>query len=655
MKKKIKRILILLAVAALMFFFYQYFLTGKSSYRNINLVPADAAIIFETNSLFKAWNEIVHSEAWEELQGMDYFSSLNEDISSLDSMLSDNGFLFKILGKRNITASIHPTRKGGFGYLYVVSIGKLSIFKSPEKYVKNMLGHDYELTYHQSEGQKIYELLDKSGGNMYFFSMIKDKLVLSENVGLLDHSIKESKRLALSTNMEFINVYKHTSGKGLFSFYINHAELAPFINNLTGSETINSSNNKMISDISFSAFEFDLKDGLMTLNGYANISDSSSSVMSKIMNTGKSTLKSSDVIPGRVASLLKISFSDIEKYYNDYYTDQLEKNNIEYAKEINKYEDKLGISIQENILSWLDDEIVVIQTQPSNLGHTNELAIVLKSKNRWLHEKNMDYIAGQIKRNTPIKIKSVGYKDFDIHYISFPGMLKLLFGNLIDKIEKPYYTIIDKYVIFGNHPQTLKNIIDDYEKENTLDNNDAFKEFQSEFSWRTNALVYVDVPVFFPNLKNMVGQKQWEDLEKNKDHILSFSKLGVQIENKEDLLHLSLKVQYEKEFQEYTPLKHSPYLSQFSQEGKAQQKVEKDWYEPKIIIDDLDAGKAEELYQNGQIKYTVKLKRGKKHGVFKYYYPNGNLKITGRYKNDEIKGTWKLYDEEGDLIKEMEF
>ena len=41
-------------------------------------------------------------------------------------------------------------------------------------------------------------------------------------------------------------------------------------------------------------------------------------------------------------------------------------------------------------------------------------------------------------------------------------------GDFFGKIEKPYYTIIDDYVIFSNHPQTIKNIIDDYSNEATL-------------------------------------------------------------------------------------------------------------------------------------------------------------------------------------------
>lgn len=51
------------------------------------------------------------------------------------------------------------------------------------------------------------------------------------------------------------------------------------------------------------------------------------------------------------------------------------------------------------------------------------------------------------KRRTPVKVKTVHYKDFEINYIEMKGFFHLFFGGLFDKFEKLYYTYVDDYVV----------------------------------------------------------------------------------------------------------------------------------------------------------------------------------------------------------------
>ena len=68
-----------------------------------------------------------------------------------------------------------------------------------------------------------------------------------------------------------------------------------------------------------------------------------------------------------------------------------------------------------------------------------------------------------------------------------------------------------------------------------------------------------------------------------------------------------------------------------------------------------DASRHEEYYDNGNVKLSVGLKNGLKHGVYKEYYENGQLKVRGKYKNDKMDGNWKFYDENGKQTNEKEY
>jgi hypothetical protein len=363
------------------------------------------------------------------------------------------------------------------------------------------------------------------------------------------------------------------------------------------------------------------------------------------------------VVPAKVASMVKISFDDITDYYNQSMSHLNEDDLESFLNNQQKIEKKLKISVKDNFLSWIDDEIVLLQTKPSNLGRKNEFAVVIHARNYGDAEDNLYFLGRQIERNTPIKVKEVDYEGYTIRYISFPGLLKILFGKMLDKIEKPYYTLIDDFVIFSNHPQTLKNIIDDFKVGNTLENSTDFYNFKNEFNRQNTVLTYLDLPVMFTNLEEVVSAETWNNLKKNKPYIVSFPRAGIQIDSEGNLLHLLVKADYSEEVEEYRRQVFDAYsfMKLFTAQPSTREEQENEWYDPEIIINDLDASNAEDRYEDGQLKYHVGLKNGRMHGNYKEYYPDGGLKIKGKYRNDKREGNWKFYDEAGNLIVEINF
>jgi antitoxin component YwqK of YwqJK toxin-antitoxin module len=242
--------------------------------------------------------------------------------------------------------------------------------------------------------------------------------------------------------------------------------------------------------------------------------------------------------------------------------------------------------------------------------------------------------------------------------LSFPGLLKALFGKTLERIEKPYYTFIDEYVIFSNHPQTLKNIIDDYEKGMTLENSDEFNNFAHYFDNKNNAYSYFDIPVLFNNMKEFVNNDTWMKLNKNKPYVTSFPQAGVQIDEKNNLLHVLIKATYDENIEDIAEQRFdiNSFMNLFEDENEVNETdPHYGWDSPNIIIQDLDANVVREFFKDDKIKFEVSLKNGLIHGTYKAYYRNGQLMVRGKYQKDLREGKWKLYDEEGNLTKEKLF
>ena len=544
MKKFIKFIILIVFILGSIYAAYYYFLSGKSSYRSIYLVPENAAVIIESEAVFNAWDKIIHSNAWKTISQIESLAELNEDIQDLDSILSDKMFFLRILGRRNVMMSIHEYLPGRYDYLYIINLGKISRVRNPERIIASIIGRDYPVTRRTYNNSVIYEMLDRNSGEMYIFSFVHDKLILSTNYKLIEASLQEMDRMTLGRDISFIDVSKRVSGKGLFNVCVCYRYLPSYLRSILGktSESINN----LGKELTYSAFFFTITtSGLIGIEGYTGVNDTVASIYSAIMEAGDGGLQSLKIVPARIASFVKISIDDAREYFKNSLLKFDPEEYMEYTRTIQNVENKFKINLDENILSWIDDEIVLLQTQPSNLGRNNEFAAIIKAKNRRAPEKNLEYIGRQIEKNSPVRIKQVSYYDYTISYISFPGLIKILFGRMLEKIEKPYYTQIDEYVIFSNHPQTLKNIIDEYRAGNTLANSMDYENFSKQFARKNSAFSYLDIPVMFSNLKEFVSTESWQKLNTNKPYITHFPQAGIQIDNTDNLLHLIIKAQYE--------------------------------------------------------------------------------------------------------------
>lgn len=652
-----KRYIVVIGFAILLLcivFMYRY-LNTKSSYNSIYLVPENAVLILESEKPIDAWYAIVHSDAWLHLSKIPSIEELNNEILSIDSLVNSNKLLLRLFGNRKLTASVHQTNAGDIQVLYIIDIGKASRLQNIESLVEKILGEEYTITKRNYNEYPIYELHDRSSNEMYYFSLIEEKLVLSLRHTLVEASIDETSEMSIGRNLKFINVSKFIAGKGLFNMYIQYKYLSGYLGTLgIKSSAVQSLKGRT----EFSGFYFDMTpEGLITVEGYSSLDDNVPSDYLELLYSDNTEVKSAGVIPQRVASMVKLNYKDAEEYFDHLLKSSTEQEYEVYRKDLTKTEKKLDISLRDNFFSWMDQEIVLLQTQPSNLGRTNEFMAILKAKNSRDLVKNLEYLEKQIKRNYPVKFKSVDYEGFEIHYLSVPGILKALFGKMLAKIEKPYYTIIEDHVIFSNHPRTIKNIIDDYKTENTLEKSVEYYNFTKELKNKTSVYCYFDLPVLYPNLKAFVDAERWGKLQANKSYITCFSNVGLQVDKYENLVHLLLKAQYKQEIEEFKMQHYTDWLTlnSFIDYDESEVTEQDTMVESEIIISDLDASKQTEYHTNGNEKFTVGLKNGLKHGTFKEYYSNGNVKIKGKFKDDKKHGTWKYYDFNGILVKEEEF
>ncbi len=632
-----------------------FFLRSSSGYRSIYFVPKDAIVIIEAKDPVKTWDKIVHSKAWNHFSGNAFFSELNNDISSYDSLVNSNKFLLKLMGKKSVTLSQHSIGNGKYEYIYIVDIGRIGKSKSLDKLVNSVLGKGYEVTSRAYKDSEIIELFDIEESTNYFMSFTKGKLIFSFEPKLVEKAIDACEHKHIGRDMKFLDVQSRIGNKGIFSVYFSYKNIKPIISSLSPESIKTYQHNSRYFCYTGLLFDID-EEGLISMEGYTSMNDSSPDEYLGMLTTENIDVYSANVIPLRIASMAKLNMNNAQSFFEKTMKSMDQNDYDEYMLNVASLEKKLKIKLDENLFSWMDKEIVMLQTQPSNLGRDNEFAVIFHATDSAKAAENLNFIWRQIKKNTPVKIKSVNYKGYPIDYVAFPGIAQALFGKTLDKIEKPYFTIIENNVVISNHPQTIKNIIDDYLKEESLKTSLDYYNFIKHFSNKSSAFIYFEPPVLFQNLKGFVDAKTWQKVKQNKKYITCFSQGGFQINKIDNILHFVLKAQYKPETVEWKKQRYnsSEIFSMFSYSESnnniQDERIVADTL-PIIIIQNLDAKKQEEFYENGNVKLEVELKNGLKHGTIKQYHENGELYLKGEYDNDEPISKWKYYNEEGKLIK----
>ncbi|NBC84269.1 MAG: DUF3352 domain-containing protein [Bacteroidetes bacterium] len=660
MKKILKTIGILLTLFILGIGIY-WFLRKDIRYQSVYLVPSDAAMILKMENPFETIDVLTSSDVWEFLKQNKDIAELNQQVLTIDSLVHDNKLLLRLLGSADLLMSYHPVDPAHYDMLFIATIKPSKSIPVFLKRINKILGDGYTISSRVYKESTVYELLDRLNAEYYYFTIVKNKLLFSMNHQLVEKSIDEQNRMTIGRDLHYIDVAKHVDQKGLLALYIPVQEFTHWLHPFVKNKSLVGQLNNMMHYAGANLLFIDGKNPAIRLK--ATLNDTSRSLYTQMIQCGQSQLTSLEIIPSRCATFVNIGMEDFQRFYQETRSllshedqDQI----AEYRELLNK---KFDISIEKNLLSWIGDEITLMQTAPSNLGSYNEFAFVIKANNAEKARENLHYITNQIKKNSPAGFNSIDYRGYQIHYLSFGRLIKLLFGNLLEKLDKPYFTQINEYVIFSNHPQTLKNTIDDHLSQSTLAYNPEYYNFAGNFKNTSNIFIYLNTPVFYNNLQTIVSSQTWQNMQPQRKYITSFSQVGISMRSKRDMLDIEIVSNFVPQYEKQEPIyyqsiarpkpKPQPDTALFSQ-ADAREKYDLSFLN-EIVIHDLDANKQEVFYENDVLKYEFRLKDGLKHGMFKAYYENGNIQIKGRLNNGAPVNTWKFYDQDGNMIHEKEF
>lgn len=659
-RKIVKRSFIGLALALAAYLVYSVIYLYVSPNRNIQqiyLVPEDAAFIIQSSAPVDDWEEFSASASWQCMKNAKAFQEVTKNVETLDEVVRSNKMLLSLIGKRDMLISIHKVRPTDFDFLIILDMqkaSKMDLLKDQIETVLTMAGNS--VTNRKHNGINILEMRDPETRDIFYCAFVDNHFVGSYTSRLVESAIDSRNKPQIGLNNAFIKAEKMVSGKGLVRVFINYARLPQFMGIYLGArnEYVDMFSNSM----DFAGLYFNAGKHRMEVKGYTLRKDTADPYVTALLHSGKHKMKAHEIMSGRTALYTNIGFNDPVTFVKE-----LENALAVHDKELceayrnsrKKIEILFGISLEENFLSWMSGEFALAQSEPGLLGHEPEMILAIRAKDIKDARRHMEFIEKKIKRRSPVRVKTVNYKDFEINYVEMKGFFRLFFGGLFDKFEKPYYTYVDDYVVFSNKASSLLSFVEDYEQKNLLKNNPDFKNAYTYLNSTSTVFVYTDVRKFYSQLKPMMNTVTWKEIQADKDILFSFPYWTLQITGD----GRSASLQY---VMDYTPYKSEEMTVAADADEEDEELYENAETENELMselqrfyVEKFEGNILREFYPEGALKSEAEVKEGRRHGRYREYYENGNLKLRGKYVRNQPKGTWKYYTEEGEFERKEKF
>ncbi|MDE6820677.1 MAG: DUF3352 domain-containing protein [Bacteroides acidifaciens] len=659
-QKIVKRILVAAGLALAVYVVYSIvylFISPDRNIQQIYLVPEDAAFIIQSSAPIEDWEKFSGSETWQCLKKAKSFEEVTASVEKLDSVVKSNKVLLSLVGERDMLISLHKTRATNWDFLLILDMqkaSKMDLLKDQVETVLVMSG--FTVTNRMHNGVDILEMRDPDTRDIFYIAFVDNHLVGSYTSTLVESAINSRNKPKIGLDQSFIETEKLVSGKGLVRVFINYARVPQFMSIYLGArnEYIDLFSNSM----NFAGLYLNANEDRIEVKGYTLRKDSADPYVIALLNSGKHKMKAHEILSGRTALYTNIGFNNPATFVKELesalsvHDKQLYDS---YQSSRKKIEGLFGISLEDNFLSWMAGEFAITQSEPGLLGRDPELILAVKAKSIKDARKNMELIEKKIKRRTPVKVKTVNYKDFEINYVEMKGFFRLFFGKLFDKFEKPYYTYVDDYVVFSNKASSLLSFVEDYGQKNLLKNNQGFKDAFSYLKSSSTIFLYTDVHKFYSQLKSMMNVSTWNEIQSNKDVLFSFPYWTMQVIGD----GRSASLQYVMDYTPYEPKEEVISVATDEDDEEMDEDVETEKEQmselKRFYVEKFEGNVLREFYPEGALKSESEVKEGKRHGRYREYYEDGTLKLRGKYANNKPKGTWKYYTDEGKFDHKEKF
>jgi hypothetical protein len=461
MKQIYLTLVILVLVLTGMAYLYFSRLNKESTYNEISLYAATAnsGLIFCVHNDRSIFEILKGQDLFPRLLGAEKFNRL----SLLKELVISNASVNKLIANRDIFISFPGGKNNDIDYLISTQLNE----EEESPLLAGAL---------QSGGIKVTKAdgitkLTLNDSTIFYLGMEKNLVLLSNQ----PHLVKTALAVNPSkSSKEFINYIKlnHKLGKNsVGSLFIDFNKIPALVKsilpgNLSGNSAIFNHQN------SFAALNYNFSRERLFFSGNTRV-NGADNYLNLFANTPPQKNSIDNLLPENTANFRLYAIPDYpiwRKSLKGWF--DLHKEGSRVKASIESTDKIYHLNAEEIFPKYFKDQMITFQLKTSaNLGAIN-LSNGDKVK-QLLIDISEEY-------------------DQDIKLLKIPGLLFCYFGEPLKKFSKPYYTIIDNYMVFANQPSTLQAFLQAYRGNELLVSSPDYINLYAQISDSASVTFYVN-------------------------------------------------------------------------------------------------------------------------------------------------------------------
>lgn len=404
-------------------------------------IPKNASVIFHINDKESLTSNLKNNTLLGDLAKTKNYKNLSNKLAALDYVSTNERIVLSLLKDTNDSLQ----------------------FTFATKYVPNLFKID-SLQNHKSEQFKIkkYSAQKITYKNESLFAVIKDSIAFAASTQpLLEAILQPTKK-----NADLDKIIKATNTDKSFSMILNHKQLKT-------QTTLLPSDSLFASRFThYSAFDTEISQDHILLNGITMANDSTNSLINIFKNTKPQDTQIAKIAPSNFDYLMSFTFDSFTTF----------KSNLDAFN-----------SKKSTSTTALFDNIV-------------EVGVITESDNTTVVLNSIDIIETKDALITS-ETEAEEYRQITIYKFDAPSIFAETFSPLIAFKKASYYCHLDQFFVFSNSIENLQNVIANYQNKTTLSDRDYYNELVSNFSDQSSLLQLANSSVLKSSLEHGLGSK----------------------------------------------------------------------------------------------------------------------------------------------------
>jgi len=480
--------LIIATVLVTVLYFKNLSPPGVRTGQVMHTIPDNAVAVFEFNNE-KGFYEIF---AGNQLLNAFVGHEKLQELDTLRKMLVGAPPLNQFFNGQNMFISLHPANNDDVNLLVTISASKNfspALFNNLNSSSKNVL----QVSPMQIAGSPGFNIFLKTIDKHFYIIQRGDNIFSgSFSKDLIDHSAIYQQDKG---HNNFVPLPEQQNANSLANLYINYNQLNPLFDQLFSNKTTDVFKSFRLLP-AYAALNLNYKSDALMFNGFTTRQNNATSYLNIFSTQQPVENHLKDIFPATTAYSTSFAVSDSKKFeadlsqWHDKAGVSKEKNEL-----LNKVKSEAGLFIKPEFEKLLGNEFAIVTTR-----YFEKFAIISVKDGSKLFPLMMN-----ISNMVTDKIGQFNYDKLPF----------FLLGDAFSVFRKPYFMIIDNYLILSSSVSELESYSDTYFNRKFIGKTDQYTQFDNLLAERSNVAFYVNFKNMQPVLKRDLKKPFYDAFENN--------------------------------------------------------------------------------------------------------------------------------------------